>query len=64
MPVILEGHAVDTWLDPEVSDPTDLTPLLYPYPVGEMEAWAASTAAGNIRNNFPELIKRRDLSAS
>lgn len=62
--VILEDGAAEPWLDPEVGDPNDLLPLLHPYADCEMEAWPVTTAVGNIRNDFPELIERRDLSPS
>ncbi len=64
MPVILEEGAVEPWLDLEVGDPYDLLPLLHPCADGEMEAWPVTTAVGNTRNDFPELIERRDLSAT
>jgi len=37
MPVILKPECESLWLDPRVSDPRRLLPLLAPYPSGEME---------------------------
>jgi putative SOS response-associated peptidase YedK len=36
MPVILHARDYDLWLDPAVSEPGKLTPLLCPYPADQM----------------------------
>ncbi len=45
MPVILSGEAIALWLDPDLSDPARLLPLLAPYPAEEMVRESASPQA-------------------
>ncbi|HUO13452.1 MAG TPA: SOS response-associated peptidase [Verrucomicrobiae bacterium] len=55
MPVILAPRDYQRWLEP--GEPAHLpVDLLRPYPAEEMKAWKVSSAAGNVRNNTPELI--------
>lgn len=56
MPVILPREAYDRWLDPAEQRPTELAPLLKPYPAEEMEAYAVSTQVNNSAYDGPECI--------
>jgi len=56
MPVILPRDAEATWLDLSIGDAGALTPLLVPYPAGEMEAYPVSTLVNPPKNDFPECI--------
>ena len=57
MPVILHEQDEQEWLDPEVTDPTQVERLLVPYPADEMEAFPVSRKVGNTRNDGPDLIE-------
>jgi putative SOS response-associated peptidase YedK len=50
MPVILSPNDYDQWLDPALTDPADLQPLLDAYPADEMLATPVSTHVNNVRN--------------
>jgi len=56
MPVIIKPDDRDRWLDPDVSDPEKLTPLLAPYPSGELDVWEVSRTVNSPANNSPENI--------
>jgi putative SOS response-associated peptidase YedK len=58
MPVILQKEDEETWLNPDISEPEQLLPLLRQYPPDKMEGWRAPDAARNPRNDYPELTKR------
>jgi putative SOS response-associated peptidase YedK len=47
----------EAWLNPDITEPEQLLPLLKPYPADKMEEWQVSDAARNPRNDYPELIK-------
>lgn len=56
MPVILEPHDYDRWLDS--SDPArPPVDLLRPFPAEKMRAWPVSGRVGNVRNNDAELLE-------
>jgi putative SOS response-associated peptidase YedK len=57
MPVILQHADEETWLNPEITEPERLLPLLQPYPADQMEEWPVGGAARNPMNDSPELIK-------
>jgi putative SOS response-associated peptidase YedK len=57
MPVILPRATIDHWLDPGVSDPAELKPMLTQFPGEEMQSWPVGKAIGNVRNQGPELMK-------
>jgi putative SOS response-associated peptidase YedK len=57
MPVILQQEDEETWLNPDITEPEHLLPLLQPYPVDQMEEWQVGDAARNARNDSPELTK-------
>jgi putative SOS response-associated peptidase YedK len=57
MPVILQKEDEDTWLNPDLTEPEHLLPILQPYPAEEMETWRVGDGAKNPRNDSEELIK-------
>jgi putative SOS response-associated peptidase YedK len=57
MPVILQKEDEDTWLNPDISEPAQLLPLLKSYPAEKMETWPVGDEARNVRNDYPELLK-------
>jgi putative SOS response-associated peptidase YedK len=59
MPVILGPADYDRWLDPEVSDPAALAPLLDCYPADEMVAEPVSTHVNRVANNDEKCIEVR-----
>ena len=56
MPVILSPDEYAPWLDPELTDPEQLGPMLDQYPADEMTAYPVSSLVGSVRNDSPELI--------
>ena len=57
MPVILTREAERVWLDPAIQDPTQLLPLLVPYPAEEMEAYSVSQRVNNPAHDSPDCIQ-------
>ncbi len=57
MPLLVERERYAAWLDPSVSDPTDLRGLLVPAAPGRLEAYPVSTQVNSVRNNGPELLE-------
>lgn len=57
MPVILTPEAETQWLDRSNEDVSALLRLLQPYDAAQMRAYPVSAAVGNVRNDYPELIK-------
>ena len=57
MPVLLPPAVWDHWLDPEITDPDDLVPLLRPAPDGLLELRAVSAEVNNVRNQGPQLLE-------
>ncbi|MDA8340847.1 MAG: SOS response-associated peptidase [Actinomycetota bacterium] len=55
MPVILDGGAVDAWLDGDGADM--LQHLLAPAGAGRLAGHPVGRAVGNVRNDGPELIE-------
>lgn len=56
MPVVLEGAALDAWLDPGMTDPAAAMALLQTCPDDTLTAYPVGPEVGNIRNDSPELI--------
>jgi putative SOS response-associated peptidase YedK len=56
MPVILEPAAEDVWLNPDVTDPQELTPLLHPYTIRPLDFYIVSKAVNRAGFDSPELI--------
>jgi putative SOS response-associated peptidase YedK len=57
MPVIMRQEDEKTWLDPDITEPKELFPLLTQYPAKDMEEWEVGSEARNPRNDYPELIE-------
>ena len=57
MPVILPRATIDHWLDPKVSNPDELKPMLKQFPGEEMQSWAVGNAVGNVRNQGVGLME-------
>ena len=58
MPVILEPKAEEVWLNPDVTDPGELTPLLHPYAVRALSFYPVSKAVNRAGFDSPEFIQR------
>ncbi|MGO4383859.1 SOS response-associated peptidase [Specibacter sp. RAF43] len=56
-PVIVPADLHDEWLDPELTDKSDLRTLIDSIPDPHLVPTVVGTAVGNIRNNGPELIE-------
>jgi putative SOS response-associated peptidase YedK len=57
MPVILEPKAEEVWLNPDVTDPKELTPLLHPYMVKALDFYPVSRAVNRAGVDSPEFIQ-------
>jgi len=57
MPVILQKDDEATWLNPDLTEPEQITSLLHLYPDREMEAHPVSPAINNPRNDSEEVLK-------
>jgi len=60
MPVILEPKAEEVWLNPDVTDPKELTPLLHPYTVKALDFYPVSKAVNRAGFDSPKFIERAD----
>lgn len=58
MPVILEQNKEQTWLNPSITDPLQLKPLLTPYPSGMMNAYQVSSLVNSPKNDSEECIQQ------
>jgi putative SOS response-associated peptidase YedK len=56
MPVILPEDVYDRWLTPDEIQPSELLPLLKPYPAEQMNAFPVSTLVNNPANDTSECI--------
>jgi putative SOS response-associated peptidase YedK len=45
MPAILAREDEETWLNPDITEPEQLQPLLKPYPADEMQMYEVPRAA-------------------
>lgn len=57
MPVILPAAEHERWLDPGLSDPDALLPLLKAYPAREMEAFPVSDRVNRYENDDAECLQ-------
>jgi len=55
-PLLVHREHWQRWLDPDVSDPEDVLPVLVPAAPGLLEAYPVSTAVNDVRNNGPHLL--------
>jgi putative SOS response-associated peptidase YedK len=63
MPVILHPADEAAWLDPAITAPDRLLPLLGQYPAALMEAYTVSDLVNRVANDSPQLVLPLDLSA-
>ena len=56
MPVILEPHDWDLWLDRDTRSPEAVQPLLTPIASARISRHPVSTLVNSVRNNHPENI--------
>jgi putative SOS response-associated peptidase YedK len=59
MPVVLDAHGIDAWLDP-ATGPEELQALLAPAPDGVLKAAPVSRRVNIPANDGPELIRPVD----
>ena len=57
MPVILDPVDYDFWLDPEITEPEALKPLLVPHSAGKMAAYPVTKLVCKPSYNNPDAIK-------
>ena len=56
MPVILDPADEARWLDPALTDPAALRPLLVPCPPARLRLWPVGTAVNDPRHEGPDLM--------
>ena len=56
MPVILDDDLVERWLDPDLSDATELQEMLRPYPDQDLSAYPISDLVNSPKNQGPHLV--------
>jgi putative SOS response-associated peptidase YedK len=57
MPLLVEPDRWAAWLDPTLSDVSELRKLLVPAAPGRLEAYPVSTQVNNVKNNGAELLE-------
>ncbi len=60
MPAIIRPDDYRRWLDPSLSDVTEIQSMVGPYPERLMEAYPVSRKVGNPANDTPDLVERID----
>jgi len=63
MPVILNSEDYDCWLDPTLTTPAPLQPLLRPYPSEAMTAYPVSKTVNKATHDSPTCIRRAEGKA-
>lgn len=63
MPVILDPEDEARWLDPALTDPAALRPLLVPCPPERLRLWPVSPALNHPRHEGPDLMAPVTLPA-
>jgi putative SOS response-associated peptidase YedK len=56
MPVIVPERHLDLWLARDVQEPSDLSPVLRPYPADAMRALPVSELVNDPKNDGPECL--------
>jgi len=56
-PALLDREQEKLWLNPDLTEPQQILPMLKPYPSETMESWRVPDAAKNPRNDTPEVIQ-------
>lgn len=57
MPMLVERHSYDVWLDPARTEASELSDLLVPAAPGRLEAYPVSTDVNNVSNNGSQLLE-------
>lgn len=57
MPVILPRDMIDLWLNPKMTEPEELKPILQQLPSEHMQSWAVGKTVGNVKSQGPDLMK-------
>lgn len=60
MPVMLAPEQFDPWLDPRLTSPEELAPLLRPAPAAAMSAVALDPRVNSVRHDGPECLALAD----
>jgi putative SOS response-associated peptidase YedK len=64
MPVILQDDQINTWLDPTVSDPQQLSQLLKAPPEDFLDCYPVSREMNSVREDLPANAERIDVDYS
>ncbi len=56
MPIILHKEDEETWLNPDITEPEQVLPLLVPYPAEAMTSYRVGQGVWNSRVDTPALI--------
>ena len=57
MPVVLDAHDVETWLNVREHEPDERVLLLRPSPQGTLSHYGVDKAVGSVKNDGPQLIE-------
>ncbi|MFP5283481.1 MAG: SOS response-associated peptidase [Actinomycetes bacterium] len=57
MPMVIRREALDSWLDPDLTDPDEALRLLSVTDAEALEAYAVSTEVNSVTNNDPSLVR-------
>lgn len=57
MPLMLDRASYDAWLDPRITNVSEVAALLRPAAPGLLRAMPVSSLVSNVKNNGPELIE-------
>lgn len=63
MPVLLDPHAVEHWLNPGLTERDKVLNMLNPYPADEMVSYPVSKNVGNVKNINSSLIEPIQLNS-
>jgi len=58
MPVILKNDNEQAWLNPDLTEPDEIDPLLAPVAASALEVYAISTAVNNPSNDSAGIITK------
>jgi putative SOS response-associated peptidase YedK len=61
MPAILEPAAEEVWLNQDVIDLQEITPLLHPYPIRPLDFYKVSKAVNRAGYDSPVLLQMTDV---
>ncbi len=64
MPVLLEPHLFEAWLDPGLRERDLIEPMLCALPQEKMNAFEISSYVGNVKNQGPQCIEPQEAIAA